>query len=312
MNANHKWTLRPGWLRRQRRVSLSRAEARLGFYLVLPALAIIGLIILYPMLDTLLLSFFRRDLLKPEEGRVFVGLKNYLWLTESEEFWNALKNSVVLTTGSVVVQMILGMMIALLLHQDFPLRWLWRGAFIFPWAVPNFVTAFVWIWILETDYGAVNQLLRAIGLAPIAWLGTVKTAMPATIVVYIWRGLPWVVLVLLAGLQMIPKDLLDAAKVDGASPWQEFVHVILPFMHYVITITVILRSIWTINHFELTYLLTGGGPLRTTETLPLRIYNEAFLAFKFGKSATIGATMFILLIVFSFVYLRALSREGEL
>ncbi|MCP4312836.1 MAG: sugar ABC transporter permease, partial [Bacteroidetes bacterium] len=162
-----------------------------------------------------------------------------------------------------------------------------RGIFIIPWATPTFVAAFAWIWLLDAQYGIFNMVLTKLNILSegIPWLGQLNTALLCVILAHVWKGLPWVVMVLLSGLQMVPKSLQEAARVDGANAWKEFWNVIVPSMKNVLLIVILLRVIWTFNWFDYVYLLTGGGPLDATTTWPVLIYKTGFEAYRFGRAS---------------------------
>lgn len=280
----------------------------LGMLLLLPSLLVIGVVIIYPLVYTVFISFFNKDLLNP--GSVpFVGLKNYATLLGAENFRLAFKNSVMVTALAVTIQMVLAFALALLLHKPFKGRGLVRGILILPWALPTFVAAFAWIWMLDYNYGIVNHLLEAVGLSRVAWLGQPGTAYLAIVAANIWKGLPWTLVVLMAGLELVPQELSEAARVDGASWWDEIRHVILPSMSAVISVTVVLRTIWTFNWFDLIYLMTGGGPARSTLVLPIEVYKTAFTSYKMGLASAIGSIMFVVLGLFSVFYFRLHGNE---
>jgi multiple sugar transport system permease protein len=267
----------------------------------MPAIVIIGLIIVYPFISSLRLAFFERNLLKPLEGTFFVGLDNFASLFgERETFWVSLMNSIVLTGGTVVGATLVGLVIALLLNKRFRGIGLVRSVFVLPWVVPNVVAAVIWVWILNYQFGSVNSILMKLGILGqrIAWFGDKRYAMSAAIAANIWKQVPFVLLVLLAGLQSIPNEMREAAKVDGVSVLQEFWYIVLPNLWPYIALTVILRTIWTFNLFEYVYLLTsGGGPGIATRTLPIEVYFTAFQEFRFGRASAIAFIMSIILIV---------------
>ncbi len=291
---------------------LKRAERRLGLLYVAPSLLMIAGIVLYPLAETVRLSFTNRDFLKPQSG-AFVGLANYRWLWEQERFWFALRNSVVLTVSAVAAEVVLAVVVALLLNRAFAGRALVRGSFILPWAIPAFVAAFAWRWMLDPTFGVVNHALRAVGLAGagIAFLSDPSLALPTVIAAHIWKGLPWVVLVILAALQLIPQEVQEAARIDGASPWQEFWYVTVPHLKFALTVVIVLRTIWTFNWFDLTYLLAGGSVVTNTLILPVEVYSLAFVGFKLGRAAAVAGVMVLFLAAFMVVFLRAMTEKGE-
>jgi multiple sugar transport system permease protein len=243
----------------------------------------------------------------------FIGISNYLTLLRSENYPVALKNSIVLTFGTISLQLILGFIIALMLNKSFKGKAFFRGLFIIPWAVPTVVAAYIWIWILDGRYGALNHILRLLGIADteIHWLGNPATAMLSVIIAHTWKALPWVVLVLLAGLQSIPGDIRQAAKVDGATAWQEFWTITVPSMKYIITIVIVLRVIWIFNWFDYIYILTGGGPGNRTLTLPIETYITAFRMLELGKAAAIAGSMFLVLALFSLLFFKLRKVEEQ-
>ena len=219
----------------------------------------------------------------------------------------------VLTVAAVIAEVVLGLIVALTLNAPFRGRGVIRTLNILPWVVPSFVAAFIWIWLLHPLFGPINQFLLWSGLVDegVPWLSQRSTAMGSVILVSVWKGLPWTFLVFLAGLQGIPEEWYEAAKVDGASPWQQFRYITLPSLRYILVIVIVLRTIWTFNNFDLVYLLTGGGPARATVTLPLNVYSTAFLQFDFGLSAAIAAFMVFLVLGLSITVLKLSRVESE-
>jgi multiple sugar transport system permease protein len=288
----------------------SLSEAQLGVVLILPALLILGVIILYPLIDTLATSFTDSSLMRLGKT-TFVGFSNYLYLLKSENFPVALKNSIVLTFSTIALQLIIGFIIALMLNKSFRGKGILRGIFILPWAVPTVVAAYIWIWILDGRYGVLNHILRILGIVEteIHWLGNPSTAMLSVIIAHTWKAMPWVVLVLLAGLKSIPEDIKEASRVDGATAWQEFWTITVPSMKYMITIVIVLRVIWIFNWFDYVYILTGGGPGNRTLTLPIETYVIAFRMLELGKAAAIAGTVFLILILFTLLFFRLRKVE---
>ena len=296
-----------------RRLSLRNSEKLLGVGLLLPAVVLIAAVVLYPMISTMWLAFFDESLLRPNDPTEFVGLDNFRRLVTDGDFWKIVLNSIVLTAGAVAGEVVIGMIIALAVNASYRGRGLFRTLNILPWVIPSFVTAFVWIWLLHPQFGPVNAFLQLLHIIdePIAWLSSGVTAMISLIAVFVWKGLPWTFLVLLAGMQTIPEDWYEAAKVDGASPWQMFRHITLPALRYVLVIVLVLRTIWTFNSFDMVYLLTGGGPARATLTLPMRVYTAGFREYDIGMSSAIAAVMVVLVVLLSVLMLRVGWVEEE-
>ncbi len=296
-----------------RRLSLRDSERLLGVALLLPTVLLIGAVVLYPMISTMWLAFFDENLSRPNVEPQFVGLENFGRLVSDGEFWKVVLNSAVLTAGAVAGEVIIGMVIALSVNASYRGRGLFRTLNILPWVIPSFVTAFVWIWVLHPQFGPLNALLLWLRILPepIAWLSDGVTAMMSLIAVYVWKGLPWTFLVLLAGLQTIPEHWYEAAKVDGASAWQMFRYITVPALRYIIVIVLVLRTIWTFNSFDMVYLLTGGGPARATLTLPMRVYTAGFREYDIGMSSAIAAVMVLLVVILSLLVLRIGWIEDE-
>ncbi len=296
-----------------RRLSLRDSERILGVALLLPTVLLIGAVVLYPMISTMWLAFFDENLSRPNVEPQFVGLENFGRLVSDGEFWKVVLNSAVLTAGAVAGEVIIGMVIALSVNASYRGRGLFRTLNILPWVIPSFVTAFVWIWVLHPQFGPLNALLLWLRILPepIAWLSDGVTAMMSLIAVYVWKGLPWTFLVLLAGLQTIPEHWYEAAKVDGASAWQMFRYITVPALRYIIVIVLVLRTIWTFNSFDMVYLLTGGGPARATLTLPMRVYTAGFREYDIGMSSAIAAVMVLMVVILSLLMLRIGWIEDE-
>jgi multiple sugar transport system permease protein len=184
---------------------------------------------------------------------------------------------------------------------------------LIPWIVPVVVTTFIWKWLLNGVYGIINHILLEWGIisSPILWFASVKTALIAAILVNIWIGTPFLALMILAGLQTIPKEEYEASKMDGASVFQEFWHITLPHLSGILFLVILLRSIWTANNFTTMWLLTGGGPGNSTELLSIQVYIKAFASFNFGQGAAIGVFMFLLLLTLSLFYIKSMEQKRE-
>ena len=296
---------------------LRNSEAVLAIICLGPAVLVLAVVLAYPVVYELGLAFFTKSVLHPEQAVTFAGLKNFTWLfIGNDRFRIAVLHSVLLTFGDVSLELILGMIAALMLVNPFKGVSIVRSLAILPWAIPPVVVAFVFRAMLSPEFGLVNQIIRAVlTLAQgqpahfsYDWLSEPTTAFIATTLVFVWKGFPFVFLVLLAGMQALPTEMSDAAKVDGATAWQEFWSITLPLLKPVIVIAAILRSISTFNQFDLVWLLTGGGPLNGTFVLPILVYNEAFVVYSAGRAAAVTAFMFIVLAVLTYLFL-SFDRE---
>jgi multiple sugar transport system permease protein len=289
-------------------LSLERREAWLGMALIAPTVVVLSAVIVYPLLSAIYLSLFALD--TPTLQGSFVGLGNYRTLLSEGGFWSALMTTAIWTIGTLTLQILLGLGMALLLHQNILFRSLARSLVLFPYFLSTVVAVLVWRWLLSDLYGLVNQLLLSAGIiaAPVNWLGSMPNAMLSIIVVGAWKFFPFVVIAILARLQTIPEALYEAAKIDGAGPVSRFFDVTLPQLRDVLTIVILLRAVWDFKEFDLIYLLTGGGPVNGTRTLPLIVYQQAFGLNQMGMAAAWAVAMMLVMLVFMLAYLRRAGR----
>jgi multiple sugar transport system permease protein len=278
----------------------------------LPSVVVMLALGLYPILRVLSFSLYKVDVfLKTQE---FTGLDNLIKVITWDDFWGAVWNDVVFTGVSIIFQIIVGIFVAVLLNRKFLGRDIARGVIMFSYLVPIVVAALVWRFMLNDIVGIVNYIIEVYNLPiPTTWFGAVQTAMPTVIMVNVWKFFPFMVLVFLAQLQSIDPVLYEAAKVDGSSAWQEFWHITLPVLKPVILIAAMLRTIWHFNDFAVIQLLTGGGPLGSTETPPLMIYDIVFATWNLGRGSAVAVVMFLILILMSLVYIRLYHwAQGQL
>lgn len=293
-----------------RQTLLERRYARLGLLLIAPTIVIFCAVIVYPLLAAIYLSLFQ--LYTPTLEGGFVGLSNYSALLAKGEFWVSLRNTLVWTLGSLSLQIILGIGMALMLHQAVWFRSLARSLILFPYFVSTVVAVLVWRWLFNDLYGILNHLLVGIGVVdmPVDYLGAMPNAMISLILVGAWKYFPFVVIAVLARLQTIPDALYEAARIDGAGPIARFFDVTLPQLRDVLVVIVLLRAIWDFKEFDLIFLLTGGGPVVSTQTLSLLVYKEAFALNQMGMAAAYAVVMMAIMLVFMIFYIRR-TREGE-
>ena len=283
-------------------------DAGIGYLFVLPLVVLVLLLIAYPLGSAVYLSLTEKYVGYPPR---FVGLKNYVELTGDPVFRKVIWNSAVFTVGSVTVKLMIGLLMALSLHQALFARRLVRGILLLPWVVPTVITALAWHWMFDALRGFINVSLETLGLIgePIAWLGQPATAMMAVVVVNIWRGFPFFGVSLLAGLQAIPADLYEAAAVDGASATQRFRHVTLPGLRPVIFVTALISTIFTLNDFNIVYVMTRGGPGIATHILATYTYEVGFQALRWGRAVAVSMYLMPLVVVMIVVLARRLTRE---
>jgi multiple sugar transport system permease protein len=284
-------------------------RAQVGFLFFLPSLLAILLFIFKPLADSIFMSLRKIDLLFSAE-EFFVGLENYVWLIKSDWFFGVLLRTIIFTFGIMSTQILLALCLALLTDFEYPGKKVIRSILIAPWAIPLFVAAMTWSWLYSPGFGPINHLLLELGILneSIDLLGNKQTALVSAMVAMVWKGLPFVYLVMLAGLQQIPHELREAARVSGANTWQEFLYVTLPGLRYIVTMLILLRTIWLFNHFAFVFVLTRGGPLGATETLAISAIRMGIDSFRYGRAAAITTTMFFVLLVLFFIYWR-LDKE---
>ncbi|RME84600.1 MAG: sugar ABC transporter permease [Caldilineae bacterium] len=283
---------------------LVRQDFRLAIVMITPAILLVIIFAILPMLQGLYASFFQIESATLE--MTFNGLGNYIWLLSKPLFWQSLLRSLIWVTSTTVMQFLLGVGISLLLHQELKARNIARGMVLFPYLIPAIVISLTWRFILDPTMGVFNRMLMDFGIIerPIAFLTRPNTALLFVIVAGIWKYTPFVVLMTLARLQVIPVELEEAARLDGASSWQLFRHITLPWLMPVIVVTLLLRTIWTFRQFDIVYLFAFGGPLFGTTTLPVLVRYLAFDAEKIGAAAATATLMLLMLLVMSWGYFR--------
>lgn len=282
-----------------------RRERWYGYYFLGPSIFLIAVLIVTPLVRAMWTSLYRTRGLRSE----FVGLENYVKLFSTSEFWESLRISVSFTAISVSIQMVLGLALALALHRVVFGRTLLRVGFLAPWIVAPSIGAVIWVWLLDPQFGVINHLLLNAGVIDEAkaWLADPNLAFVSIIVVDVWRGTPFVLLLLLAGLQGIPKEQYEAAEVDGATFFQQLRFVTIPNLRYLLVVVSTLNIINTMRHFDIVAIMTGGGPVGATEVLPVLIYNTAFTQNRFGQASAIGIVLLGIILIFAIFYLRALE-----
>jgi multiple sugar transport system permease protein len=291
---------------------------RLAALFLTPTAVLVSALVLVPIVQSVVTSTTERH----GQESVFVGLGNYLSLAGDDQFRTGVVNSFVFTAYAEIFKVVLGLAAALLLHRQRRGRAVLTGLLLVPWVVPTVVTAFSWRALLDPIFGSVNTLLTASGIGPLladvhlidswpaGWLSDTSLAMPSVILVNVWKGVPFFAVCFLAGLKAIPADLYEAAAIDGASPWRRFVHVTLPGLRHVITVTVTLSSIWTFNNFDLIWLLTQGGPGDVTAPYVLVAYSKAILQLQYGAGAAVTLVMLPVIGALVFVLVRLLRQDA--
>lgn len=292
-------------------LSLKSREQTLGIVLVLPIVVLMVGFIGYPLIYNFWLAFTNKGLLSRSVD--FIGLKNFFALASEPEFWLSLKNEVIWAVGTVSLQLLLGIGTALLLNMEFRGRSFARALILVPYVVSPVVVALIWKWMLNDVNGIINYSLISMGIidSPITWLGDQSLAMPTIIFIGVWEWFPFVTICVLSRLQTIPQELYEAARVDGSTRWQSFIHITLPQLSSVLFITILLRAIWMFNKFDIIWLLTGGGPVGATQTLPILSYLQVFNSFKVGLGAATNTFLFFFLTGVALFYFKIYKVSEE-
>ena len=283
--------------------SLGARYGLLGALLIAPTVLVFCAVIVYPLISAIYLGMF--SIYTPTMAGEWVGFDNYQRLLASGEFWRSLANNIIWTVGTLSLQLVFGILVALMLHRNLVFRALARSLVLFPYFLSTVVAVLVWRWLFNDLYGVLSHLLMWAGIveAPVDWLGSMPNAMISLILVGAWKYFPFVVIAVLARLQSIPEELYEAASIDGAGAWSRFTDVTLPQLRDVLVVVVLLRTIWDFKEFDLIYLLTGGGPIIGTQTLPLMVYREAFALNQMGGASAVAVLMMLIMLVFMSLYL---------
>lgn len=280
-----------------------------AYILLLPALLLTASIIVYPILSAIDLSFQDVKISRVGRERTPWTLENYEKLFRADEFYQSIEVTIKLVVIVSFLCFVIGLATALMVNQKFRGRTIARLLVALPWAIPSVVAAVAWWWMFDSSFGLINWALIRLGLIDetITWLSRPNEAFLVIVVVMTWKGYPFVSVMLLAGLQSIPEELYDAAKVDGANVWNRFRFITMPGLRSVRGIALILIILWVFRDFPIIYLLTGGGPLRATQTLAIMTYQEAFQFFRMGYASAIGVVTLVLCVIASFIMLRSMS-----
>lgn len=280
------------------------------YLFLLPGLFMLGGVFIYPIGVALRLSLYDVTIAS-FSGAEYIGLKNYWDLLNDPNFWNSLKVTIIYSIGTVFGSYFIGLLLAILLNNRFKGRVLARSIIILPWAFPELAAILVWGWMYDPQYGIINYFLNSLGIIQqgFLWLSNPRVALPAVLIVTIWKMFPFSALILLAGLQGIRQELYEAARIDGANGIKCFLNVTLPGLQPVSKILLLLLSIWSFGSFVTIYLLTGGGPSRVTETLAIQVFVKAFRLGQVGEAAALGMFLLLIAFIFSILYFKFILKE---
>ena len=295
--------------KRMRTGQLTRRQ--LGILLCVPALLMILGVVGYPLIYSIVITFYNMNFARAGIGPQFVGLENYARVFDRPEFWRAFLRSATFVAYDLLIGMPLGLAIAILLNQRFMLRGVARAAILLPYVLSGTVLGLIWKWIYNPNHGALNALLYQLGLIPdyVAWLAEPRRALQMVILVNLWQGTPWAIIMYLAGLQSIPVELYDAAKVDGASALQTVLRVTLPLLTPITLAMLVLKTVWTFKVFDIVWVLTGGGPASATQVVSYYIYYSSFNQLKFGYASAMSYVLLGIILVLVIIYYRLIQRD---
>lgn len=289
-----------------------KIERHLGKILVAPALIGLFIVVVYPLFMNIFMSFQEIKLTRPDlQG--WIGFENYKALFSDAVFHKAIVNTIIWTLLGVGLQLLIALPIALLLNVDFSGRGFYRGALLIPWIMPSVVAAYTWVWMYDGSFGIINHILVQLNIIsePIIWLGNTNTALYAVIAEHVWKSFPFPMVMLLASLQTISKDLYEAADVDGANGWEKFIYITIPQIMPTLALCTVFITIWTFNSFENIWLMTEGGPLNASETLTTFVYKIAFQRFDLGMASSSALAMFGMLAVVIAIYTVYIVKRQE-
>lgn len=287
-----------------------QAQRRLHIIFLTPSALLIFGMLAYPLGSVLYYSFQKRSLL--DSTGSWIGFANYVQVFNDPLFWQSLRVSVLWTLGAVLISAIVGLGISLLLQETFPFRGVARSFALFPYIVPSIVVILVFRYLFNDGYGMINHVLELVGLERQAWLVYPTTSLIAIILIGSWKFYPLFIITLLGRLQMIPSSLYEAARIDGANYFQSFRYVTWPEILPLFLLTLMLRTIWTFNTFDIVYLMNGGGPLNSTLTLPLLVHKVGFSSYNLGYSSAIATIMVLLLVVVSYGYFSLQKKVSKI
>lgn len=299
-------------MERSRTVRYKWSDVLVGYTFTAPSIVLMLLLIFVPIGYSLYLSLYDTSLTNPTP--VFLGLKGFASVFQNHDALAAIRNSFVWTILVALFQFALGLGTALVLNRNFRLRWLARGVVIIPWVIPGVVAGMVWRLMYDAQFGFLDTLLARLGVtaAHIDWLGLPGLAMFSVVLAAIWKGFGFSMLMYLAALQTVPSSLYESAQIDGADGAQRFFYITVPHIASVVRTTVLLTAIWTFNYFEIIWVMTGGGPIRSTHIAPTYIYELAFMNFNFGNASRFAVLSFLLVSVASIQYIRMIFKREKL
>ena len=301
-----------GGIRRRRPLRNATRSRLYAFALLAPAIIVVLLVIVYPLLMAGQLSLHDVRIFRADRGLTGeMDLHNFRDMFANPSFWRSLRITLYYVVAGVIGSFGIGMFTAVLLNRPFRGRALARVLMVLPWPIPGVVAATIFVWMFNSSFGVINYLLLTTGIVdkPVQWFTQAVPALFAVVAATIWKGYPFFTISLLAGMQSVPKELYEAARVDGASAVQQFRFITIPALGPVIGISLVIATLWQFRVFDIIFVMTGGGPSGATETLAIQIYREAFQYFEMSYAAAVGMVTLALSVISTFFYLRLTSRS---
>lgn len=288
-------------------------KKRWDYMYIAPALVVMLFVIAYPIYYTIALSFYKTPPSMAMSDKIFVGVDNYVRILTSSRFHEVTLNTMSWTIWSTFFAVVLGFGAALVLNKEFIGRGVLRGLLLVPYVISAVAASYVWRWIYHSDLGVLGSVLIRLGLTEekLNLLDNIDSVLPALIVVNVWKEFPFAMIMILAGLQTVPEQLLRAARVDGAGPLNQFIHVTLPHLKGVLIITILLLFVANLNHFTIPWIMTGGGPAGASDIWITQIYQIAFGRIRFGIASAYSVILFVVMVVIGYFYVKALTAGDD-
>ena len=297
-----------------RRFRTKTVDSAFGVLLMVPAMLFVGVLIFLPVAESIWMSFTDYTLARGRGAPEWNSFDNYIHLVQSGALWNSLEVTAIFVIGVVAALVVVSIIVAVALNQKLPGRRLLRSVTLLPWVTPTVIGALLWMWILQPQYGVLNFILSTFGIInePVSWLANVDWALPSVMAAAFWRQFPFMFVVVLAGLQGIPRDMYESAMIDGASFMRRFFSITLPLLRNVIRVVILMSVIMNFRQFPLVWTMTGGGPIDRTMTLAVLSYRQSFVNLNFGRGAAVATVWLLIVMLFSVVFTRLFrSREYE-
>ncbi|MDF2613103.1 MAG: sugar transporter permease [Clostridia bacterium] len=297
----------------KRRLTNTQKDNIFGMMLIIPAMLILGIVVFAPIIKGIWMSF-NEYTIATMNNPTWNNFQNYKKLFESKEIFVYFKNTFIFVFFAVGTQFVIAMCIALLLNTKMKYTNVFRGLFLVSWTIPSVVVALLWSWMFQPQYGIINYILNALGLiqnANMQWVQSMKYGMVTVVIATIWKQTPYMIVMILAGLQSISKDYMEAAEIDGATKWQIFRHIMIPSIRPVLDSTVIIAIMSNFQMYTIIYNMTAGGPVNKTTTLSIAAYNKAFTEYDLGAGSAIGVLWLIVLASLTIYYNKKSDKRNN-